>query len=241
MRSLLLVPMDETSAIDRAVAAGADALVLDLAASGQDASARERARLNARDVLRAAQLWPTRPLLYVRVENLEDAALGLDLAAVMIGEPDGVLLAGSRSGADVQHLGAKLAVFEAEHGLSDGETGIIAGAGARAKALFSLGSYVEASPRLVGLTWSAEDLAADLGSRHDGTALPGPLETMRHFTLFAARAAEVAAIDSASMAPDRDAFLAECRAARAQGFNAKLATTPEAVAVINAVFGHEDP
>ena len=239
MRSLLLVSPTGAEAVEAAFAAGPDALVLDLASGQRDAGARVHARLRARDLLRAAQLDTNRPHLYVRLVGLDDPDIDADLAAVMLGEPDGILLAGCRSGADVQHLGAKLAVHEAENGLADGETGILAEAAGSAKALFGLGSYVDASSRLVGLSWHAEGLAADLGGSHrpEAPMAFAPFETVRHMTLFAARAAEVAAIDSASLSHDPEMILEECRAARDIGFNAKFATMPAEVALIHAAFG----
>lgn len=240
MRSLLLVPLHDVAAIDAAFTSGADALVLDLAGVRGEIS-REDLRRAAHDALRAAQLATEWPHLYVRLDDLDGDSIERDLAAVMVGEPDGILLAGSRSGADVQHLGAMLAVQEAEYGLADGETTIIAEAGGRAQSLFGLGSYAASSERLIGLTWDAERLAADLGCLDDGgeAAATTPLHTARHFTLFAARAAEVAAIDSAGVFGDPDVFAAACRDARRHGFNAKIATTAAEVAIINTVFGYE--
>ncbi|MCW6507621.1 aldolase/citrate lyase family protein [Lichenifustis flavocetrariae] len=242
MRSVLVVPVTDPKALDAAFAAAADAIVLDLVTDRKrDPTARVAVRRTARDILRAAQIDAHRPHLYVRLEGLDEDAFDDDLSAVMIGEPDGILLAGSRSGIDVQHLGAKLAVQEAEYGLTDGETGVIAEAGASARALFTLASYDGASARLVGLTWHAERLALDLGSDHDVTELAdfAPFQTVRHLTLFAARAAEVAALDTASAIVDETLFLAECQAARRHGFNAKLTTSPSQVAIINAVFSRD--
>jgi citrate lyase subunit beta / citryl-CoA lyase len=240
MRSLLMVPVTDAGLVDRAFAAGADAIVLDLG-SNRDGASREATRHSARDILRSAQIDAHRPHLYVRLEALDDAIFDSDLSAVMIGEPDGIFLAGSHTGADVQQLGVKLAVQEAEYGLADGETGIIAEAGATARALFGLGSYGDASPRLVGLTWHAEQLAMDLGSDHrpHEYAHAAPLVTARHLTLFAARAAGVAAIDAAMEAQDDEAFAAACHDARRHGFNAKLTSWPEQVAAINAAFARE--
>ena len=67
-------------------------------------------------------------------------------------------------GASVQQLGAKLAVREAEHGLADGATRILAIATESARALFGFESYVGCSRRLEGLAWGGEDLSADLGA-----------------------------------------------------------------------------
>ena len=93
-----------------------------------------------------------------------------DLDAAMAATPDEIVLP-VRNGADVQHLGVKLAVREAELGLADGATRIIAlvaGPGA----VFQLGSFVSASPRLAALAFDARAFATSLGIE-DLTARPG--------------------------------------------------------------------
>lgn len=241
MRSLLLVSVADDALLEAALALEADALVLDLAGCDATGAGREAARGMVLDVLRATQWSAHRPHLYVRLGGLEQPGFDEDLAVLAPGEPDGILLSGAGTGADVQHLGAKLAVQEAEHGLADGEIGIIAEVAGQARGLFGLGSYAGASSRLVGLTWHAEALAADLGSDPDAWrhASFAPFQTVRHLTLFAARGAGVAAIDTGSGARDEEAFADECRLARQHGFNAKLALHPAQVAIINTAFGHE--
>jgi len=77
-----------------------------------------------------------------------------DLATVMLAPPDGILLPKSVNGASLQHLGALLAVKEAEHELADGATKIMAIVTETPAAIFNLGSYAGASHRLEGLTWA---------------------------------------------------------------------------------------
>jgi citrate lyase subunit beta/citryl-CoA lyase len=150
------------------------------------------------------------------------------------------MLPKSLNGADVQHLGAKLAVREAEHRLPDGGTRILAIATESARALFGLASYAGASARLEGLAWGAEDLSADLGA--ESNKLPdgsycGPYRLARELTLFGAVAAEVAPIDTVFVnLRDEGGLRAECLAARRDGFTAKMAIHPAQVPVINEVF-----
>lgn len=237
MHSLLLVPVEDAAAVSAALASEADALVLHL---GGDERA-VAARVAAGELLRTLQAGADRPLLFVRLGGLGSAAFEADLVALLPGEPDGILLAGASGGADVQHLGAKLAVAEAELGLAEGATGIIAGIG-RADGVFGLGSFRGASPRLMGLAWHADEMAADLDGDRDAWLRPdfAPARTLGHLTLFAARSAAVAAIDTSRPSGDDEAFRAECRLARQSGFNAKLATTPAQATIINAVFGPGD-
>lgn len=233
MRSILLVPSDDASALDQALQADADALVLDL---GDDPAST---RYAVRDFLRSARMQLHQPLLYVRIATIASETIDDDLATVMMGEPDGIVLGRCRGGQDVQHLGAKLAVDEAEFGLTDGETAIIAEAGSAACSLFAMGSYTEASARLMALAWDAEALASDIGAEHPRDAdhaYTAPIATARSLTLLAARAASVAAIDGAGAGLPAAVFQAECEAARRDGFNCKIAASAEQVAIINAVF-----
>lgn len=233
MRSILLVPSDDASALERALRADADALVLDL---GDDPASTRHA---VRDFLRGTRMQLHQPLLYVRIAAIDTETIDDDLATIMGGEPDGIVLGRCRGGQDVQHLGAKLAVHEAEFGLTDGATAIIAEAGSAARSLFAMGSYIEASARLMALAWDPEALAIDLGAEHPRDAdhaYTTPVATARSLTLLAARAASVAAIDGAGAGLQGAVFQAECEAARRDGFNCKVAVSAEQVAIINAVF-----
>jgi len=239
MRSLLFVPGDSEKKLAKALESGADALLLDLEDSVA-ASAKPRAREIVTAWLTAHKSLPVRPRLYVRVNPFDGGLTEADLDAVMAAGPDGIMLPKSLNGADVQHLGAKLAVREAERGLNDGATRIIAIATESARAIFGLSTYGGCSERLTGLAWGAEDLSADIGSdtyRLADGAYSGPYRLARDLTLFAAVAAEVAPIDSVFVNFRDDAGLRwECLAARRDGFTAKMAIHPGQVGVINEIF-----
>ena len=239
MRSQLFVPADSEKKLEKSLTAGADCLLLDLEDSVA-LSAKPRARDCALAFLREAQKRQDRPLLYVRVNAFDSGLIDEDIDVIMQGAPDGILLPKSRSGADVQHLGAKLAVREAECGLADGATKIVAIATETAASIFNMGSYAGASRRLAGLTWGAEDLAAALGAEvnrlPDGN-YAAPYVLARTLTLFAANAADVQPIDTIyANFRDRDGLRAECEASRREGFTGKMAIHPDQVAVINEIF-----
>ena len=238
MRSLLFVPGDSQKKLAKAVESGADALVLDLEDSVA-ASEKARAREMVAEFVAAHRALDARPRLYVRVNPFEGAATADDLAAVMPAGPDGIMLPKCLGGADVQRLGAHLAVLEAENGFPDGSTRIIAIATESAAAILALSSYTGASARLVGLAWGAEDLSADIGAESYRAAdggFTGPFRLARDMTLFAAVAAGAAPIDSVFVNFRDDAGLrAECLAARRDGFTAKMAIHPGQVAVINEI------
>lgn len=234
MRSLLFVPADSERKLARAPQSGADALILDLEDSVVPAN-RGLARQRARAFL--AENPSGRFLRYVRINPLAGAALD-DLAAVMPGRPDGVLLPKCLP-ADLRTLDHYLAAFEAAHGLPPGRTRIIAIATETPAAMFALGSYAGVSARLEAITWGAEDLAACIGGdnrRADG-AYDDLYRLARALCLAAAADAGVLAIDTIFTDFRDDAGLrAECAAARRSGFAAKMAIHPAQIAAINEAF-----
>jgi len=239
MRSLLFVPGDDEKKLAKALTAGADALIVDLEDSVA-AAAKSAARAIVAAFLVEARQLAIRPRLYVRVNPFASGLTAADLDAVVPAAPDGVALPKCLGGADVQRLGANLAVREAEHGLADGSTRIIAIATESARALFGFASYRGASGRLEGLAWGGEDLSADLGAetnRLPDGAYAGPYALARTLTLVGAVAAETRPIDAvATNFRDLDGLRAETLAARRDGFVAKMAIHPAQVLVINEVF-----
>jgi citrate lyase subunit beta / citryl-CoA lyase len=239
MRSLLFVPGDSARKLEKGLDSGADALLLDLEDSVA-LSAKENARKTTAAFLAAARTEPKRPRLYVRVNGLTTGLTDADLDTVMTSGPDGIMLPKTVGGIDVSHLGAKLAVREAEHGLEDSATAIIAIATENARGVFALGTLAGASRRLAGVAWGGEDLAADLGAetnRGGDGRYADPYRIARSLTLLAAAAAEVDAIDSVyTNFRDLEGLAVECREARRDGFVAKMAIHPAQVPVINEAF-----
>jgi citrate lyase subunit beta/citryl-CoA lyase len=239
MRSLLFVPGDDDKKLAKALASDADALIVDLEDSVSE-TRKGAARAVAAAFVAEARRLATRPRLYVRVNSLASGLTAADLDAVISAAPDGVVLPKCLGGADVQRLGANLAVREAEHGLVDGSIGVIAIATESARALFGFASYRGASRRLDGLAWGGEDLAADLGAetnRLPDGAYCAPYALARTLTLVGAISAEARPIDAVhTNFRDLEGLRAEALAARRDGFVAKMAIHPAQVAVINQVF-----
>ncbi len=239
MRSLLFVPGDSPRKQQKGLESGADALILDLEDSVA-LEAKPQARETTRAFLGAARNLPKRPLLIVRINALTTGLSDADLDAVMPGAPDAIMLPKSEGGSDVGHLAAKIAVREAEADLPDGVTRILPIATETGKAVFGLGTYARSSHRLMALTWGAEDLSAELGAetnRLEDGSYADPYRLARSLTLFGASAAQVDAIDTVfTNFRDEDAFRAECRAARRDGFTGKMAIHPAQIGPINEIF-----
>lgn len=145
-----------------------------------------------------------------------------DLDAAMASHPTGLAISVPAGARDVAYLGTRLAVHEAEAGLADGSTRILALV-ETAAAVLVLPTLVGASPRLCGIAWDADALARDIGapaSRDaDGVLIP-PLMLIRSQVVLAAAAAGVAAVDTACAV--ESAFLREVDEGRRDGFAAKV-------------------
>jgi citrate lyase subunit beta/citryl-CoA lyase len=227
LRSLLRIGPADTAGFEAALQSDADALILDLATNVEPGTGK---------LLQIAAKRFPRPMLLVQIHDLASADAALDTA--MPGLPDGILLQVCGSGAEVQHLGVKLAVREAELGLRHGSTPILAMAGSSAAGLLGLSGFAGASPRLAALAWDAADLARDIGADPGLIERPQEAEPFRMaatMLLFGARAAGVAAIDTATQG-DAAGLTAQCIRARSMGYTGKIAVHAAQVAIINAHF-----
>jgi citrate lyase subunit beta/citryl-CoA lyase len=228
LRSLLFVPGDRPDRMEKALGAGADALILDLEDSVAPA-AKPEARRAVASFLAAhegANLW-------VRINPIDGPEAERDLVAVLSGHPDGIVLPKAEGGASVNELARRLA--------ERGNVGaaILAIATETPAAVFQLGSFGGAK-RLAGLTWGAEDLPAAIGAtaaREEDGGFTAPYEIVRALCLFGAAAAGVAPIET--VYPDfRDleGLAAYAARARRDGFTGMMAIHPAQVPVINTAF-----
>ena len=239
MRSMLFVPGDSPRKFEKASQGKASALILDLEDSVV-VEKKDEARRLTRTML-GVRRGPQQ--LYVRVNALDTGMTLDDLAAVMPAAPDGIVLPKSRGGDDVRQLSLWLDAFEAASGAKPGATRIVVVSTETAASVFGLGTYKDCSPRLAGLMWGAEDLAASLGATENGSGrvFHSPYRLARDLCLMGAAAADVAAIDTVYTDIDNLAGLeAETRAARRDGFSAKALIHPKHVDIVNAAFEPSD-
>lgn len=237
LRSLLFVPGDSEAKIAKSAGIDADVLIFDLEDSVV-AARRPEARKLVLAHLEANRSGRT-SRFYVRINPLDTADALADLEAIMPGAPDGIVLPKARGVEDIAELTVVLDQFEAALGLPPESTRIIPVATETPAAMFALGSYVLAGPRLAGITWGAEDLSAAIGAtgyKEDGN-WTAPYQLARSLCLFAASAAEVAPIDTLHADFRDEAGLAEtARKARRDGFAGMLAIHPAQVPIINTAF-----
>ena len=239
MRSLLFVPADGGSKLDKAMASGADAVIIDL----EDSIAPERkdaARGAALDFLGSAAANEDRPRLLVRINGLDTGMTDADLDAIVAGKPDAIVFPKAEGGSSVTHLDAKLTAREAIAGLPEGTIKVLAQAVESAAGLFLAGTFQNSSPRLIGMTWGPEDLSAELGAEANREAdgmLTEPYRLARSVCLYGAAAARVPAIETVYVDfRNTDGLRRDTEAARRDGFTGRLAIHPAQVPVINEVF-----
>ncbi|MFN3658129.1 MAG: HpcH/HpaI aldolase/citrate lyase family protein [Pseudolabrys sp.] len=239
MRSLLFVPADGGAKLDKAMASGADAVIVDL----EDSISPERkpaARAACLDFLKAMAPKAERPKLLVRINGLDTGMTDADLDAIVEGKPDAVVFPKAEGGASAVHLDAKLTAREAIAGLPEGSIKVLAQAVESAAGLFLAGTFKDVSKRLIGMTWGPEDLSAELGAeanRDEHGFLTEPYRLARNICLYGAAAAKLPAIETVYVDfRNTEGLRRDTEAARRDGFTGRLAIHPAQVPVINAVF-----
>jgi citrate lyase subunit beta/citryl-CoA lyase len=216
MRSIFLVPAGNGALFEEALSSVAAAVAIDVAAGGGAEAAQmlEVLRKRGRRAL-------------ARIHALTSGLADSDLDAAMAQAPWGIVLPQACGGRDVQHLGAKLAVREAENALGDGATRILASAADLPEAIFALATMACATRRLIGLAWDASALAGALGVGEDAAVLAHA----RAQIVFAAAAAGAPALLDARGA--RAEFLLQ---ARRDGFGGALIDSAAAAEACERIF-----
>lgn len=238
MRSWLFVPGDSETKLAKVAGYGADVVIVDL----EDAvapPAKMHARIMARGWLeRQARDGPAR---WVRINPIDTPLWREDLAAIMPGQPDGIVVPKATGPEQLQILAGELLQHEQRSGTAPGSTRILPLVTETPAAALGIASYAAATiPRLAGLTWGAEDLSAVLGATRKRDAGGGWTDTFRFVrsqVLLAAHACRIMAVDTLH-ADFRDIAGLERIAAdsHADGFAGMLAIHPAQVPVINAAF-----
>lgn len=233
--SLLFVPGNRPERYLKAQAGGAGALILDLEDSVPPA-AKAQAREAVAQMLQAQPPRQSSQDVWVRVNPAESGLLLHDLAAVLPGRPFGIVLPKCCGRAALEPVSLQLDALEVAFGVPQGSTKILAIATETGASMFHLGELAGVTPRLWGITWGAEDLAADIGALANRAAarVTEPYRLARSMCLYAAAAAGVHAIDTVSVAINApEAVRDEAQEALRDGFVAKMAIHPSQLAPIH--------
>jgi citrate lyase subunit beta/citryl-CoA lyase len=234
LRSPLFAPGDSDRKMTKAIASGADTVILDLEDSVA-APAKPTARAMVPDVVRG---HPGRELI-VRVNPRGTPWYLEDLAAVVPSRPAAIALPKCSGADDLGAMAHHLEALEAAAGIPVGSIKVLAIVTETAASVFGLGSYGPVASRLLAICFGAEDLSADLGisPRHPDASYPAPVILARAQTLVAAGALGVPAIDTPY--PDHSdpaGLRREADAAAADGFSGKILIHPAQIDIVNAAF-----
>lgn len=236
MRSWLFAPGDSEKKMAKAADSAADIALFDL----EDAVATENkglARQLVHDFL--ASRTEGRERLWVRINPLDGPYTLLDLAAIMPARPGGLMLPKVYGRQDVDRLDHYLSALEVANGIEPGSTPLIVLITETAEAMFHTGDY-KGAPRVVALTWGAEDLADSIGAssnRNADGSYGFTYELARSLCLLGAASAGVTAIDTIQGDfRDLEGLKARAEKVRRDGYRGMLAIHPAQVDVINAAF-----
>jgi len=177
--------------------------------------------------------------LWVRINPFDGPHTLHDLAAIIPAHPGGIMLPKVYSRAEVEKLDHCLSALEVANGIEEGSTPVIVLITATAEGMFHTGTY-KGAPRLVALTWGAEDLADSIGASSNRTedgSYSFTYELARSLTVLGAATAGVTAIETISADfRDLDALRLRAEKVRRDGFRGMMAIHPAQVPVINAAF-----
>jgi len=235
-RSWLFAPGDSDKKMTKAMEGAADIVLIDL----EDAVAPENklaTRGQVHDFIKANPAQRHR--LWVRINPFDGPYTLGDLAAIMPANPGGIMLPKVYGRADVEKLDHCLSALEVANGIAEGSTPVIVLITETAEAMFHTGDY-KGAPRVVALTWGAEDLADSIGAssnKHADGSYSFTYELARSLTVLGAATAGVTAIETISADfRDLDALRRRAEAVRRDGFRGMLAIHPAQVEVINQAF-----
>jgi len=239
-KSFMFVPGDSEKKLGKSQSLGADALILcleDAVSEANKPKAREMAAAYLRE--HAPENSGSRAQLWVRVNPITTEHMLKDLVAVMGEKPFGIFFPKPSHADDFKTLDNYLTALEAEHGIEIGSTKIMSVAESCIGTL-NQGSFVNASKRLSGLTWGAEDMSADLGAftNVDENGAYFLVHKMnRASCLVVTAAGAMQAVDGiCSDFRNHEKLREECKRSRMEGFTGKIAIHPAQVDIINECF-----
>ena len=240
IRSWLFVPGDSERKLAKGRGNPADALILDLEDAVSD-DRQDQARAMTCAFLKDNP-DRSRQKLWVRVNPLDHGFSLPDLAAVMPGAPDGIVLPKVYSAAEVNRMADFLLALEAREGLGLGSTKSLSVATETAASLLTFHTYLDnVTNRLTALTWGGEDLAAALGASDNQHPTSGdyddPYLYAKSMCLATSRAIDAQPVGCVWVNfRDLEGLKNDCLRDRRTGFIGKIAIHPDQSDIINRAF-----
>jgi citrate lyase subunit beta/citryl-CoA lyase len=229
-RSMMFVPVNVRKFVDGAHTRGADVIILDL-----EDSILPKDKAEARTLVADAAAKVSRGGADVLVRvNRELRHCVRDLEAIVGAGIYGFMLPKVHSAQHVRLVAEALDEIEAERGVANGHTRIVAMI-ETAEAFFHVKEIAAAHPRVVALTLGSEDFALSVGMVPEAEGLFYPKQQI----VLAARAAGILPlgfIGTVADYKDLDAFRAAVRRSRRIGFTGASVIHPSQIAILNEEF-----
>ncbi len=230
-RSFIFVPGNRESMLEWAKSFKADVIMVDLedsVPSGEKAAARDMAKEWVPILRREGQR------VMVRVNSLDTGLTLSELEVIVSPDLYGISLGKVESTWNIKDVDRMLSAIEPLAGVERGSTKISAWV-ETASALIDARDIAIASPRVIALSFGAEDFTNDMGIERSDTG--EEIQVPRSLVPVAARAANVASLDSPFVLfQDPDALRADAQRARLMGYTGKHAIHPDQLDIINGVF-----
>jgi len=227
-RTWLFVSGADRDALMAAPESGADVLIQDLE-DFTPAALRPAARMLAPEVF---AVWKQAGCVAaVRINRLDEDG-HQDLAAVISGAPDIVLLPMVGARDEMVALAAAVAAHETAHGIPVGTTKLVPNI-ETARGLLRTGEIVGASDRIEAALLASEDMAKDLNAERGRDGIE--LDYARQRFLVECRAAGVMPIDPPYTWDDAAGAVADAERGRRLGYTAKGVVQPDHAEAVNRV------
>ena len=230
-RSLLYVPGNMPSMLQNIPVFGSDAVIIDL----EDAVPHTEKDAARRLVRRFLEGYRDRNKeILVRINALDTPWFQDDLREILPALPDGVRLPKADTAEVVERLDTALTEWEEELGVEIGRFRILPSIESALGVIHCI-EIAEASTRLLGLAFGAEDYTASMEiERSKGGE---ELMNARARVVWAAKAAGVQAIDSIfADVTDMDGLRRETELVKALGYTGKSLVNPRQIEVVHDVF-----
>ncbi len=230
-RALLYVPGNNLKMLTKAAGLGADGVILDLE-DGVAANRKDEARGTILEVLQTLDFGRSERL--VRINPFYSQRAEQDLQAVLPGKPDGILIPKVNDAAILQQTDRLISAAEEALQIAAGSIALLAMI-ETAAAYMNLSSICQATQRLQGLIFGAEDLCADTGITR--TADGQELLFARSALVMGAAAFGLQAIDMVQTNfNDLELLGREARQGAGMGFSGKQVIHPAQIEIVQQAY-----
>ena len=230
-RTMLYVPGNNPNMVKDAHIYRADSVMFDLEDS-VSVHEKDAARFLIFRALKCIDYENTETV--VRINSLHSPYGEDDLEAMVRARPDVIRLPKTESPEDIMEADEKLGILEKKLGLPKNEIKLFA-AIENARGVVNVSRITEASDRLVGVAFGAEDFVTNLHTTRsrEGTEL----FTARQEILLAGRAAGLHVIDSVfADVNDEEGFRREVELIKGMGFDGKSVINPRQVGIVHEIY-----